>query len=73
MRKSLTEIKQIFILAFPLMLSQFCSIGKEMVDTIMVSNVDKYNLAGMALAMSIYALFRLFYYIIYAKLLVVNL
>lgn len=61
MKNYLKEVKLLFILSIPLIISQFCALGKEMVDTMMVGNIDKYNLAGMALATSIYMLFNWFF------------
>jgi multidrug resistance protein, MATE family len=54
--KYTTEIKTLFLLALPLMLAQLFNSGKGMVDTIMVGNIDKFNLAGLSLANGIFML-----------------
>lgn len=54
------EMKTLLILALPLMLAQLFNSGKGMIDTMMVGNIDKYNLAGLSLANGVYMLIVLF-------------
>lgn len=54
------EMKKLFCLALPLMLAQLFNSGKGMVDTMMVGNIDKFNLAGLSLASGVFMLVILF-------------
>lgn len=56
----IAEMKKLLCLALPLMLAQLFNSGKGMVDTMMVGNIDKYNLAGLSLANGVYMLIVLF-------------
>lgn len=56
----INEIKKLFLLALPLMLIQVFNSGKGIVDTMMVGNIDKLNLAGLSLAVGLYIVIMLF-------------
>lgn len=60
MKTSLSQIKSIALLSFPLVLSYLVYYGKSVVDTVMVGHVDKNNLAGMSLAGGVYLLLMFF-------------
>ena len=56
----LAEMKKLFTLAVPLMLVQLFNSGKGIVDTMMVGNIDKINLAGLSLGSGVYIAIVLF-------------
>ena len=56
----IAEMKKLFGLALPLMLVQLFNSGKGIVDTMMVGNIDKINLAGLSLGSGVYIVIVLF-------------
>jgi len=49
------SVKEIFVLALPLMLMQFFGYMTGMIDIMMVGHVDEFNLAGLSLAVSVHS------------------